>query len=74
EWDNDAQQPSATDIRDAGPDRQQRIYVRPDQPQRNCGEVMTTSATESRTSAADQYQPKICLLKIQPDGNQGKEM
>uniref|UniRef100_A0A915HTV1 Uncharacterized protein n=1 Tax=Romanomermis culicivorax TaxID=13658 RepID=A0A915HTV1_ROMCU len=49
---------------------QQRIYVMPDQPQTNCGEVMTTSATESTmsvdksTSVANQCQLKICLLKV----------
>uniref|UniRef100_A0A915J170 Uncharacterized protein n=1 Tax=Romanomermis culicivorax TaxID=13658 RepID=A0A915J170_ROMCU len=44
--------------------RQQRIYVTPDQPQTNCGEVMTRSAAESTTSATNQCQPKICLLKV----------
>uniref|UniRef100_A0A915KMD3 Uncharacterized protein n=1 Tax=Romanomermis culicivorax TaxID=13658 RepID=A0A915KMD3_ROMCU len=43
---------------------QQWIYMMPDQPQTNYREVMTMSAAESTTSAADQCQPRISLLKV----------
>uniref|UniRef100_A0A915KTG4 Uncharacterized protein n=1 Tax=Romanomermis culicivorax TaxID=13658 RepID=A0A915KTG4_ROMCU len=43
---------------------QQRIYVTPEPPQMNLGDVMTTRTAESTTCATDQCQPRICLLKV----------